>query len=340
MLGFKDIPDQLNPIGKHAYELVDNYWRIANSTFQAEIREITQGQMTEYLNKAERLGVLHLVDPHRLIKVGCDLNDIRMVSTTEKKYNWDLEVFSDPMLKRFALIDTDPDKMMCDITKNYYRALRVNETDPYESYMAYNHFPDFIDIRTIDGIRVNPPRIYNENELYLEVVRLATKRRHLIAKIKNPKRYFANPKVYEKSIFYVGKGNNMDKQFYDRYFSNCYVICLANHGYRGVRSRIEQWVWEQHVMRYYRRQETRTLLNNLILDDDGIYCKILVPNTVNEFGILNFILDIRNFQIFDGAIETAGYKHFNMLNYYKDFEEIVHPLYKQKLIKEGVLTGG
>ena len=324
MIGLKNPPDLINPIGKRSYELMNNYWQIANITMQADLKEITQGQITAYLDKADQLGVLNMIDPRRLIKIGGGINDVRMVPTQEKKKDWDNEVFSDPILKRFRMIEIpDSHELLCDIVKNYYRAFRVYENDPNEACMAYNHLPEYIDIRTIDGERANPPRIYNETELYYEVVRLAEKRRNLISKIKKPNHYLKHPREYEKSLFYRGTGNNANKQFYDRYLKDCYVINLANHGYRGVRSRIEQWVWEQHVMRYYRRQNTRTLLNNIILDDDGIYCKILVPDTVNEFGILQFVLSLSNFPVYNGLVQTIGYHNFNMIDYYKDFPEVV-----------------
>ena len=327
MIVSTDLPKMISPIGKCAYELMENYWIIANATMQIDMKEITQGQMTEYLNKAERLGVLDIVDPYRLIKVGGGISDVRMVPTQEKKKDWDNEVFSDPMLKRFRMIEVPgTHDLLCDIVKNYCRALKVADSgDPNEGYMAYHHFPEYADIRTIDGVRANPPRIYNETELYYEVVRLAEKRRNLITKIKKPDYYLAHPREYEKKLFYREKGNNESKQFYDRYLKDFYVISLANHGYRGVRSRIEQWVWEQHVMRYYRKQKTRMLLNNIVLDDDGIYCKILVPFTVDEFGILQFILSLNRLPIFNGPIQTVGYKNFNMLEYYQDFPEIVSP---------------
>lgn len=316
--------NKLDPTGKQPYHLVKNYLERANATAQQDMKEITEAQMTNYLMKAHSLGLLNTIDPDCLIKVGKEANDIRMVSSPDKKYSWDLEVFADPILKRFSLVDNDPDKIYCDIEKNYYRALKVyNEIDPLEYQMAYNIFPLYADIRTINGIRVNPPRIYNETELYHEVERLAKKRIDIANKIKHPDRYYKAPNQYEKKIFYKGPKDSFMKATYDKYYQNCYVICLANHGYRGVRSRIEQWVWEQHVMRYYRDHRTRTLLNNLILDDDGIYCKILVPFTYDEFGLLQFIYEIKEMQVYDGVINDLGYDNFNISDYYKNFPELV-----------------
>lgn len=321
----KFIPEKIDPKGKLVDQLLDNYWRRANQTMQNDIGEITQRQIEYYLQHAEKHGQLEMIDPDRLIKVGNEAEDVRMVPYIEQKRDWDSEIFSDPILKRFCLIENDPNKIYCDIGKNYYRALKTyDDIDPYEQYMAYNHYPDYFDIRTTNGERVNPPRIYNKDDLYAEKVRLKEKTFRLFDKIKHPQNYFKNPKKYEEKLFKKwGKRSNMWR-LYETYYQNCYVISLANHGYRGVRSRIEQWVWEQHVMRYYFYQETRVLLNNIILDDDGIYCKILVPNTYNEFGILDYVENLTKLHIYNGMIQTVGYKNFNMMNYYKRFPEIAN----------------
>lgn len=298
-------------------KLMHEYHYYANTTYHPIMDLITEEQMYNLLNVAKERGILlSTIDPLNIIKVGLEPYDTRIVQSNSIKFDWDNEVFVDPMLKKYTLVNDDG--LYCDLCININRALMTKEIPlEYEPLMAYNTNSNFMDIRTVRGKRPYPPRLYDADMLHTEVVRLAIKENRLINKIKKPNRYFKNPKDMEKPLFKSGF-----KTDYKKYWKDSYVINLANYGYRGVRSRIEQWSWEHHVMLYYKYADSRLLLNNLVLDDDGIYCKIFVPYTLTERYIEDYLFALMDINPINGYISSLAYNgYFNMTEYYKKYIE-------------------
>lgn len=297
--------------------------------YQFNMGMITEDQIKCLLNKANQLGYIEYVDPSRIIKVGKNVADLRLVQFPSQKYLWDTEAFIDPILKKFILIDNDPNKLFCYFDWNTYRALNAThypdshnkETFPQILIpeMAWATNPDYIDRRYEVGSLSYPPKDFGYDFFEVEHERLKKKNLALIERIKYPFNYFKNPKEYDYKT--LSKITRQDPKYYRELYRNGYLINLGKYGFRGVESRIEQFVWEECLKKYYHNPYKRCLLNNLILDDDGTCCKIFVPHTMNEFGIIAHLNFANNIQAINGkvCIRDNVNDAFQIDNYLTDY---------------------
>lgn len=269
-------------------KLVEDYMYKANTTYQHVIQPINYEQMAMFLDMASYHYDIKKIDPYCIIKTGRRLKDLRLVSNIEEKSKFDHEYFIDPILRRYCLFPMDNCHIKVGLKVNLNRAvltfLDLEMTPELISQMAYNYNRDFIDIRSVCMHDLSPIKVFNTSDMILEKDYLYAKNVSLMNSIKDPKRYLGDLKRHDRVRFKYGSISTWEK-----YYKNHWVINLGNKGYRGVRSRLEQHIWELHVLFYGHDPSRVVFLNELIMEDDGIYCTIFVPYTQREEDLYAFV---------------------------------------------------
>lgn len=308
-------PMRINP------KMVEVYMEKANRSYHHVIHPITYEQMAMFLDTASRYYDINTIDPHCIIKTGRHLEDLRVVPDMKDKYKFDFEYFVDPILRRYRLVPMDKCHIKVGLEVNLNRAILTfpdfDMTPELISQMAYNHNRDYIDIRSVCLHDLSPIKIFNTSDMRLEKDYLVAKSVALMNSIKNPKRYLGDLKRHDRARFKYGTISTWEK-----YYQNHWVINLGNKGYRGVRSRLEQHIWELHVLYYGTDPSKVVFLNELIMEDDGTYCTIFVPYSQREEDLYNFVSRVFGYEVEDHKVTIPPRSMvpiFDRTSYYKGY---------------------
>lgn len=244
---------------------------------------------------------IYKVNPHLIIKYNNSSNGLILTNSFLEKYSWFSTIgIQDPFLKEFKMVE---------LVKGCLVSIVCNEFcsfnyDGYYSYppkgfIYYRDDPNYPmyhllqdNNRFIAG-HPAPFKRFTAEDLLFEKERLIQKRisisHHFTT---SPERYFKNPHRYEENLirFFCKYYHNSNKFPIHELLSKHHVINFGSkYGIRFVKTKIEQYVWEDHVLKYAGSPYYRNFLNEIIYNDDDLFCQIMVPPIYYKEGIRRFI---------------------------------------------------
>lgn len=247
---------------------------------------VTKDKIDVLVCKADEYGIS--IDPKTMIITTSKLDSLKITETPAMARKWNTEVFKDPLLRKYRLVEVIPD-LLFRLQYNTYSAFDYAEIRdlPLERYNVNNiNYLLYQDNHRFVAGYSSPFRIIDFDLTYLERQSILAKRKYCIDKSANPNYYLNHPDKSDKAkweLFFQRnpqyRNSNINKQ--------AYIINLIGQGLRLVRTKIEQWVWEEHIIRYY-HAKYRQFLNEIVCNDDGLWCQIYVP-IGNEYIIREFI---------------------------------------------------
>lgn len=255
--------------------------------------KVTDEQLQDLRIRAKENRVLSSVGPHNTIKVSRRVNGLRVVVDRQMKPYWDSELFTDPLLRKFRVKPFD--NIHVGLIENEYCCLFYPEIHQYPqiAHRLLRNKPTpeavkYIDYRLVAGVKA-PMREFNKKDMLEEKKRIQIKEGHIIGCLEDQEDYLQFPSFFDRYLTDRGSFKNSKAGMA---FSPAFnlPIYIGNNEYRVVRTKIEQWVWEQYVKLYANSNKIRCL-NTLLYDDDrqnGI-CRIYVPVTKHNQDLYTFI---------------------------------------------------
>lgn len=253
--------------------------------------DITVDKVDILISKAISSGLK--INSQNVIIANTFTDGLRLTKNPLASNLWSKEVFKDSLLREFKITEVIPG-VLVDIDYNLYSAftypshskipLELERNNPYNlhntMYQDNNRF--------VAGYKA-PIKVFGFDFLMVEKNRIFKKRKSINQRSTKPEYYFKNPNVYDKELIdKFLRDNRGGYRREDLEKKGYFINLIGMNGIRMVKTKIEQWVWEEHIIKYS-SSNYRPLLNELIFNDDGVSCKIVVP-----FGDANTIVDFVN----------------------------------------------
>ena len=284
--------------------------------YKPAIGPATVKQLQDLYERAYAEKLLHLVQqPDRIIKVGDRIKGgLRVLPDPHLKELWDSEPFVDPLLRRYQLIPINTFQVM--MKENLFCCFHFPEfhTAELEQNMMRNKNCEeaikYRDYRLVAGYKIPNLSFPIQEDMNKERERIIIKEKSCYSSVEKYEEYFINPSLYDRYLFSSPKFNSHLVSLLANASTNL-VIYIGNGEYRLVRTKIEQWMWEQYVKIAIPKQPE--LLNELLYtfvenkpyltDYDRYTVKIYIPYTnyprdLNAFIYKNLRYTINNYNMF------------------------------------------
>lgn len=254
------------------------------------IGEVNYVQLDDLYRRAYRENILHLVTPDRIIKLNCKIDGLRLVENSQLRDLWESELFVDPLLRKFRLLPIDT--VNVNIIPNEYCCLNYPEMGEIMDLnrMVKNSNNDesikYKDHRFVAGVKA-PARNFSIMDMRYESERICKREWYVLNHPEKLQEYLIAPGTVDKLVF---KDNSISEADYPYHPLVNFIIYIGNRECRVVKTKIEQWVWEQYV-KVYSKENNFQVLNSLLFDDNPIAktCKIYVPYTNHPYELRKFI---------------------------------------------------
>lgn len=241
--------------------------------------KVSKESLEKFIDLCEEYGYAFHSD--RVAKI--NYNDLRMFPKITEKNVWINDTFRDPLMKRWRIAKDDD--IMSTIKFNNYSAIQYPYMTAEEegNYMVVmNNLPLLRDFR---HFLVDPSNIvrynlkFSREFIYDEMRRIYTKEGKIASMMAEPLSYFCRPTVIEDS-YIVNDGRWAFRNYIDLYDRSKYLIIrTAEEDFLFVRTKLEQWYWEQ-CFKIYAEKEPEYLRQILVFDkrrENPYECRILVP---------------------------------------------------------------